>query len=63
MRRAADALQRLFAHRRRRSLRIEEIDGLPAARSPWREALEAAGFRADYKGLVLERSEALARSG
>ncbi|MGH0031467.1 MAG: DEAD/DEAH box helicase [Myxococcota bacterium] len=62
VRRAAAALPRLFAHRRRRMLRIEEIDGVPATRSAWAGAFGAAGFRADYKGLVLERSEALARS-
>jgi ATP-dependent Lhr-like helicase len=61
LRLAAGALRRLFAQRRRHTLRIEEIDGLPASRSPWRDAFAAAGFRADYKGLVLERSEALAQ--
>ena len=58
--RAARALHQLFAHRRRRNLRVDELDGVAATRSPWRDAFAAAGFRADYKGFVLERSEALA---
>ena len=57
---AARALHQLFAHRRKRNLRVDEIDGLAAIRSPWRAAFAAADFRSDYKGLVLERSEALA---
>jgi ATP-dependent Lhr-like helicase len=61
MRLAAAALRQLFAHRRRRSLRIDAIDGVPAARSPWAQALVGAGFRADYKGMALDRSEAVAR--
>jgi len=60
MRRAAAALRQLFAQRRRRSLRIDAIDGVPAVRSAWAESLLAAGFRADYKGMALDRSEALA---
>jgi len=60
MRRAVRALRQLFVHRRRRTLRIEEIDGVPAGRSIWRDAFVAAGFRSDYKGFVLDRSEALA---
>jgi hypothetical protein len=60
MERAARTLRQLFAHRRRRTLRIDEIDGVPATRSVWRDAFVAAGFRVDYKGMVLERSEALA---
>jgi ATP-dependent Lhr-like helicase len=57
---AARALRQLFAQRRRRTLRIDEIDAVASARSAWRDAFAAAGFRADYKGLVLDRSEALA---
>jgi len=60
--RAAGALRRLFRQRRRRSLRIERIDGEPAARSALADTFLEAGFRADYKGLVLERSDALAAS-
>jgi len=41
---------------RRGALRIEEIDGQPAPGSPLAPALEKAGFRRDYKALVLERS-------
>ncbi len=55
---AAAVLPRLFAWRRRRSLRIAEIDGIPAARSPLFPAFAQAGFRADYKGIALERSDA-----
>ena len=60
MARAAGALRQLFAQRRRRNLRIDEIDGESAPRSPWAATFTTCGFRADYKGLVLERSEALA---
>ena len=55
---AARALRSLFADRRRRALRIERIDGEPALTSPLRGAFEAAGFRAEYKGLVLDRFQA-----
>jgi ATP-dependent Lhr-like helicase len=57
---AAAVLPRLFAWRRRRSLRIAEIDGVPAARSPLLSAFAQAGFRADYKGITLDRSDARA---
>ena len=40
-----------------------EIDGQSAVHSPWASCFFEAGFRQDYKGLVLERSEALARTG
>jgi ATP-dependent Lhr-like helicase len=59
MERAAFALRQLFAHRRRRMLRIESLDGMRASASAFAEAFAAAGFRADHKGLVLDRSEAL----
>ena len=52
---AAGALRGLLADRRRRALRIERIDGEPALASPLRSAFEQAGFRAEYKGLVLDR--------
>jgi ATP-dependent Lhr-like helicase len=55
---AAASLAGLFRQRSRRSLRIEQIDGVTAARSPLAEAFLGAGFRVDYKGLVLERFEA-----
>jgi ATP-dependent Lhr-like helicase len=55
---AARALRSLFADRRRRAIRIERIDGEPALASPLRTAFEAAGFRAEYKGLVLDRFQA-----
>ena len=55
----SDGLERLY----RRAGRVRfEIDGEPATRSRFSESFTAAGFRADYKGLVLERSEALAKS-
>jgi ATP-dependent Lhr-like helicase len=59
--RAAKALHGVFEHRRRAALRIETIDGESATSSVWAEAFVRAGFRSDYKGLVLERSEASAR--
>jgi ATP-dependent Lhr-like helicase len=53
--RAASALRGVFADRRRRALRLERIDGEPALGSPLRPAFERAGFRAEYKGLALDR--------
>jgi ATP-dependent Lhr-like helicase len=53
--RAAAALPELFAARRRRSLRISEIDGSSAPRSPLFPAFARAGFRRDYRGITLER--------
>jgi len=54
--RAVDALPRaLFSGRRRRVLRVEEIDGEPAARSPRAELFAGAGFRPGYRGLELDR--------
>lgn len=52
---AAGALRGVLRDRRRRALRVERIDGAPALASPLRGAFEAAGFRADYKGLALDR--------
>jgi ATP-dependent Lhr-like helicase len=52
---AAAALGELRLDRRRRALRIERIDGAPALASPLRDAFLRAGFRADYKGLTLDR--------
>jgi ATP-dependent Lhr-like helicase len=52
---AAGALRGLLADRRRRALRIERIDGESALDSPLRSAFEQAGFRAEYKGLALDR--------
>ncbi|MDJ0866021.1 MAG: helicase-related protein [Myxococcota bacterium] len=54
--RAAAALERLLPGARRRSLRIDELDGADAARSPLRAAFERAGFRVEFKSLVLERA-------
>jgi ATP-dependent Lhr-like helicase len=56
--RAAEALRGLFADRRRRALRVERIDGAPALEAPGRAAFERAGFRAEYKGLALDRFSA-----
>jgi ATP-dependent Lhr-like helicase len=61
--RAAGALRGLFQQRRRRSLRIEEIDGDPALASRFAPAFRAAGFRSEYRSLVLERDEALSGPG
>jgi ATP-dependent Lhr-like helicase len=52
---AAAALRGLFVDRRRRALRLERIDGAEALASPLRAAFVRAGFRAEYKGLVLDR--------
>jgi len=57
--RAVAALPRaLFSERRRRTLRVEQIDGEPAARSPWAELFAGAGFRPGYRGLELDRHAA-----
>ncbi len=56
--RVAAALRGLFRDRSRGVVRIDEIDGQPAARSAWRDALVAAGFRVGFKGLELDRTEA-----
>jgi ATP-dependent Lhr-like helicase len=58
--RVARALRALFADRTLSVLRLEEIDGVPAAESPLAEALVRAGFRRGYRGLELERSAASA---
>jgi ATP-dependent Lhr-like helicase len=52
---AAPTLRGLLADRHRRTLRIERIDGAPALDSPLRVHFERAGFRAEYKGLALDR--------
>ncbi len=57
---AVRGLHGLFDDRRRRPLRIEQIDGEPAARSPRAEAFARAGFRPGYKGLELERRAGVA---
>ncbi|TAM64403.1 MAG: DEAD/DEAH box helicase, partial [Chloroflexota bacterium] len=50
---ALAALSGLVADGRLRTLEIGRVDGQPAADSPWRAGLEAAGFRPGYRGLVL----------
>ena len=45
-------LKSLVDHGRYRSLEIRKIDGETAGDSPWRPALEAAGYRDGYKGFV-----------
>jgi ATP-dependent Lhr-like helicase len=40
---------------RRRSLRVERVDGEPAQASPSAELFLRTGFRLEYKGLVLDR--------
>jgi ATP-dependent Lhr-like helicase len=52
----ARALRALFADRSVALLRLEEIDGAPAAESTLAEALVRGGFRRGYRGLELERS-------
>ncbi|RIL06815.1 MAG: DEAD/DEAH box helicase [Proteobacteria bacterium] len=60
--RAVGALRSLLLDRRRRALRIERIDGEPALDSPLRALFEHAGFRAEYKGLALDRYAAEVRA-
>jgi ATP-dependent Lhr-like helicase len=57
----ARALRGLFADRTLAVVRLEEIDGAPAAESPLADVLGRAGFRRAYRGLELERSAATAR--
>jgi ATP-dependent Lhr-like helicase len=40
---------------RRRGLRVERVDGEPARESPSADLFLRAGFRLEYKGLVLDR--------
>ena len=47
-----EAIKVLTATGRYRSLEIRKVDGVPAGESPWRSALEAAGYRDGYKGFV-----------
>jgi hypothetical protein len=35
------------------AMQLDRVDGVATASSPWRAALEAAGFRSGYRGLVL----------
>jgi ATP-dependent Lhr-like helicase len=46
-------LPTLAARQRRRDLLLETIDGEPAVRSRWSNALTTAGARAEYRGLVV----------
>ncbi|MEM6701486.1 MAG: DEAD/DEAH box helicase [Acidobacteriota bacterium] len=48
---ALGALLEVARRRRRRSVRIERIDGEPANESPLRELFERSGFVSDYRGL------------
>jgi ATP-dependent Lhr-like helicase len=50
-----DGLAALLCQQRRRSLRLAEIDGLPATRSPLAPVLERAGFTRGYQELVGDR--------
>ncbi len=56
----ARALRALFVDRTVSVLRLEEVDGTPAAESPLADALLRGGFRRGYRGLELERSAASA---
>ncbi len=51
---AAKALPRIAETRRGKALRVETIDGEPARGSRFAEALRAADFHADVRGLSLE---------
>jgi len=47
------ALRTLVDDGRLRELVVSRVDGVPVAGSKWRAALEAAGFKAGYRGHVL----------
>jgi hypothetical protein len=49
--RALPALRDIAARHPRRMLSLEEVDGEPAYRSPLLDALESAGFTADYRSV------------
>ncbi len=51
-----DGLRQLARVRRRGALRILRVDGAPAVESPLAPRLIVAGFVADYRSLILERS-------
>ena len=51
---AGRALAVVAGKRRGKMLRVESIDGASARTAPQAEALQAAGFYADARGLVLE---------
>ncbi len=51
---AASALRPVALRKRGKMLRIDTIDGEPALASPHAEALRAAAFFSDHRGLVLE---------
>jgi ATP-dependent Lhr-like helicase len=51
---AAPGLDLLARRQRQRRLRIDRVNGEPALRSPFADALERAGFRVEPGGLVLE---------
>jgi ATP-dependent Lhr-like helicase len=48
-----DALVRLVKDGRVRRLELQRLDGVPAAESPWIDALRMAGFVEGYRGLRL----------
>ncbi|MEM7446848.1 MAG: DEAD/DEAH box helicase [Myxococcota bacterium] len=54
LKRALAELHRLAARAHRTMLRVDWIDGKPARESPLLEALRAAGFEADHRGVFLE---------
>jgi ATP-dependent Lhr-like helicase len=55
---AVEALAPLARHTRRRQLEVQAIDDEDALLSRWREAFEQAGFRASYKSLLSDASDA-----
>ena len=50
---AVRALRALVEDGRLRAIQVEKIDGVAASESPFRERLQAAGFRSGYRGLSL----------
>lgn len=50
---AFGALRGLARERRTRLVQVEQVNGGPARGGPWQEALAAAGFRGDYRGMTL----------
>lgn len=59
----ARALRGVFRDRARGTLRIEEIDGMPADSAEWADAFVAAGYRRGYKGLELDRGDRYESTG
>jgi ATP-dependent Lhr-like helicase len=53
--RGLSALAQRLAERSKKAVRIDEIDGLPALRSPLASLLKELGLTFDHRGMIIER--------